>query len=237
MINQEELINQCLRITIMMKDYVKQQLELGETFAPAFAAGRPATKSQSPYANLNMDELRARAFTCTKCPLHENRTNVVFGMGYPAADLVFVGEAPGRDEDLQGKPFVGAAGQLLTKIINAIGLSRNEVYITNVVKCRPPGNRNPKPEEIESCMPFLMRELEIIKPKVICALGSIAAHSLLNTDQSITKIRGRFYEFGQSKLMPTFHPAYLLRNEKAKRAVWEDMQMIQAEIRPYSRRQ
>ena len=230
MINQEELINQCLRITMMMRDYVQQQLELGETFAPA-------EKSQSPYANLSMEELRAHAFACTKCPLHENRTNVVFGMGNPAADLVFVGEAPGRDEDLQGKPFVGAAGQLLTKIINAIDLTRDEVYITNVVKCRPPGNRNPKPEEIESCMPFLMRELEIIKPKVICALGSIAAHSLLNTDQGITKIRGKFYEFGQSKLMPTFHPAYLLRNEKAKRAVWEDMQMIQSEIRPYSRRQ
>ena len=230
MLNQKELINQCLRITMTMKDYVQQQLEMGKIFMSA-------EEYQSPYADLSMEELRACAFACTKCPLHENRTNVVFGAGNPEAELVFVGEAPGREEDLQGEPFVGAAGRLLTKIINAIDLTRDEVYITNVVKCRPPENRNPKTEEIEHCMPFLLRQVEIIKPKIICALGSVAAHSLLDTDQGITKIRGKFYDVDlpihtehRFKLMPTFHPAYLLYNEKAKRPVWEDMKIIRAEL-------
>lgn len=223
MLNQKELINQCLRITITMKDYVQRQLEMGKIFMSA-------EKSQSPYDDLSMEELRDCSMECTKCPLHENRTNVVFGSGSQEANLVFVGEGPGREEDFQSEPFVGRAGQLLTKIINAIDLTRDEVYITNVVKCRPPENRNPETEEIEQCMPFLLRQLGIIEPKIICTLGLIATRSLLNTNQGITKTRGKFYEFGKSKLMPTFHPAYLLRNAKNKQPVWEDMQKIKAEL-------
>ena len=146
------------------------------------------------------------------------------------ADLVFVGEAPGEEEDLQGKPFVGLAGQLLTRIIESIGLGRDEVYIANVVKCRPPHNRNPKPEEIAACEPYLLQQLEIIKPKLICALGTFAAQTLLKTAQPISILRGRFHWYHNIKLMPTFHPAYLLRNPSGKKIVWQDMQLIKKEL-------
>jgi DNA polymerase len=150
----------------------------------------------------------------------------VFGEGSPEAELVFVGEAPGGDEDLQGKPFVGRAGQLLTKIILAMGLKREDVYICNILKCRPPQNRNPLPEEIASCEPFLIRQLEALRPRVICALGSFAAHTLIQSDVPITALRGRFHDYQGIPLMPTYHPAYLLRNPGAKKQVWEDVQKI-----------
>lgn len=224
MSNQEELINQCLRITMSIKDYVQQKLEMGEIFMSE-------EEYKSPYADYSMEELRNYIEECKNCPLHENRTNVVFGAGNQEAELMFIGEAPGSEEDSQGEPFVGAAGKLLTKIINSIDLSRDDVYITNVVKCRPPENRNPKADEIEHCMPFLLRQLEIIEPEIICTLGAVATHALLDTDEGITKIRGEFYEFGKSKLIPTFHPAYLLRNQDAKRPVWEDMKKIREELK------
>ena len=164
---------------------------------------------------------------CTRCKLHGlGRRQIVFGVGDPAADLMFVGEGPGADEDIQGEPFVGRAGQLLTKIIEAIGLRREDVYIANVIKCRPPGNRNPEPDEVEQCEPFLFRQIDAIKPKVIVALGKFAAQSLLRTTDPITRLRGREYKYRDAILIPTYHPAYLLRTPSAKRDVWEDMKRV-----------
>jgi uracil-DNA glycosylase family 4 len=166
---------------------------------------------------------------CTRCKLHTlGRKQVVFGVGNPNAALMFVGEAPGADEDIQGEPFVGRAGQLLTKIIEAIGMRRGDVYIANVIKCRPPGNRNPEPDEVERCEPFLFRQIDVIKPTVIVALGKFAAQSLLRTTEPITRIRGREYTYRNAILMPTYHPAYLLRNPASKREVWEDMKRVKA---------
>jgi uracil-DNA glycosylase family 4 len=166
---------------------------------------------------------------CTRCKLHTlGRTQVVFGVGNPDADLMFVGEAPGADEDEQGEPFVGRAGQLLTKIIEAIGLRREDVYIANIIKCRPPGNRNPEPDEVEQCEPFLFRQVAAVKPKVIVALGKFAAQSLLRTTDPITRLRGRSFNYRGATLIPTFHPAFLLRNPSAKREVWEDMKRVRA---------
>jgi len=164
---------------------------------------------------------------CTRCKLHAlGRSQVVFGVGNPDAQLMFVGEAPGADEDEQGVPFVGRAGQLLTKIIEAIELQREDVYIANVIKCRPPQNRNPEPDEVETCEPFLFQQIDAIKPKVIVALGKFGAQTLLRTLDPISRLRGRVYDFRGAKLIPTFHPAYLLRNPSAKREVWEDMKLV-----------
>lgn len=166
---------------------------------------------------------------CSRCKLHTlGRRQVVFGVGNPQADLMFVGEAPGADEDLQGVPFVGRAGQLLTKIIEAIGLARDDVYIANVIKCRPPQNRNPEQDEVETCEPFLFQQIDVIKPKVVVALGTFAARALLGTLDPISRLRGRVYEYRGAKLIPTFHPAYLLRNPASKREVWEDMKLVRS---------
>jgi DNA polymerase len=164
---------------------------------------------------------------CVRCKLHaQGRKQIVFGVGNPDADLMFVGEAPGADEDVQGIPFVGRAGQLLTKIIEAIDLKREDVYIANVIKCRPPGNRNPEQDEVETCEPFLFQQIDVIKPKVIVALGTFAARALLRTLDPISRLRGRVYDYRGAKLIPTFHPAYLLRNPASKREVWEDMKVV-----------
>ena len=173
-----------------------------------------------------LDEIRAELGECCRCGLGGTRTSLVFGVGDPHARIVFVGEAPGRDEDLQGEPFVGEAGQLLTKIIQAMGLERREVYICNVLKCRPPNNRNPLPSEIEQCHPFLLRQLKAIGPGAIVALGTFAAHTLLKSKEPISKLRGKFHDYHGIPLMPTFHPAFLLRNANMKREVWEDMQQV-----------
>ena len=165
---------------------------------------------------------------CTRCKLHKGRTKIVFGTGNPNADLMFVGEGPGRDEDLSGEPFVGRAGKLLTDMIKAMGLQRENVYIANVVKCRPPENRLPEKDEITTCSPFLMRQIDAIKPKVICTLGSCSAQTLLQTAQGISKLRGEWFDFRGTKLMPTYHPAYLLRNPAAKPEVWKDLQKVMA---------
>ena len=179
--------------------------------------------------NESLAGIREHLGDCTRCKLHGlGRQKIVFGVGNPGADLMFVGEAPGADEDKQGEPFVGRAGQLLTKIIEAIQLRREDVYIANLIKCRPPGNRNPEPDEMEQCEPFLLRQIDSIKPKVIVALGKFAAQSLLQTTDPITRLRGREYPYRAAILVPTYHPAYLLRQPSAKRAVWEDMQRVRA---------
>ena len=171
--------------------------------------------------------VRTEIGDCVRCKLHaQGRQQIVFGVGNPNADLMFVGEAPGADEDVQGIPFVGRAGQLLTKIIEAIDLKRDDVYIANVIKCRPPGNRNPEQDEVETCEPFLFQQIDVIKPKVIVALGTFAARALLRTLDPISRLRGRIFEYRGAKLIPTFHPAYLLRNPSSKREVWEDMKLV-----------
>jgi DNA polymerase len=175
----------------------------------------------------NLDELRAFIGDCTRCKLAPMRTHLVFGVGNPDADLMFVGEAPGADEDARGEPFVGRAGQLLTDIIErGMGLTRDDVYICNVIKCRPPGNRNPENDEVASCEPFLFRQIDLIKPRVIVGLGTFAVQALLKVKTPISKLRGNWHEVRGVKLMPTFHPAYLLRNPGDKRLVWADIQLV-----------
>jgi uracil-DNA glycosylase family 4 len=187
------------------------------------------TNSTSQVAPGTLHVIREDIGDCTRCKLHaQGRTQIVFGVGNPNADLMFVGEAPGADEDIQGIPFVGRAGQLLTKIIEAIGLTRDQVYIANVIKCRPPGNRNPDPDEVETCEPFLFRQIDAIQPRVIVALGTFAAKALLKTQDPISRLRGRAYDFRGAKLIPTFHPAFLLRSPDRKRDVWDDMKKVRA---------
>lgn len=191
--------------------------------------------------------IRAPILACTKCdPLVRSRTQVVFGVGNPNAELMFVGEAPGEDEDLQGEPFVGKAGQLLTKIIEAMGYQRGDVYIANVLKCRPdmpagvPGNRKPRPDEMKTCLPYLKEQIEIIQPRVIVALGATAMEGLLGETQPMARLRGRWHDFEGIPLMATYHPAYLLRNQapSEKRKVWEDMLMVLEKLeRPISEKQ
>jgi DNA polymerase len=167
---------------------------------------------------------------CQRCALSRHRRNIVFGEGNPNAELMFIGEGPGYDEDEQGRPFVGAAGQLLTKMIRAMGLERDEVYIANVIKCRPPSNRDPEPDEVSACLPFVAGQIEAIGPKLIITLGSIAAKTLLQTETGVTRLRGKWREYAGIPLMPTFHPAFLLRNEAQKRPVWSDLKQVMAEM-------
>ena len=178
-----------------------------------------------------LDNIQLDIGDCQRCKLARSRNRIVFGEGDQNAKLVFIGEGPGFEEDRQGQPFVGAAGQLLTRIIEAIKLSRHQVYICNIVKCRPPGNRNPEPDEIETCFPFLERQIAAIQPDFIVALGNFAAHTLLATQTPISRLRGHFHEYKGIKVIPTYHPAYLLRNPEKKRDVWEDMKMLMKEYR------
>jgi uracil-DNA glycosylase len=179
-----------------------------------------------------LEALRAELGECTRCKLCQaGRHTIVFGVGNPDADLMFVGEAPGHDEDIQGEPFVGRAGQKLTQIIAAMGFTREEVYIANVIKCRPPGNRNPEADEVDTCEPFLLRQIDAVRPKVVVALGTFAARSLIKTEDPISRLRGRVYGCRGAKLIATFHPAYLLRNPGCRRDVWEDMKMAMALLR------
>jgi len=216
----EELGVQGVRREAVWRARAAQPLELATPVAPPATA--PALSSLLPM-------IREDLGACTRCKLHTlGRTQIVFGVGNPDADLMFVGEAPGADEDIQGEPFVGRAGQLLTKIIEAIGLTRSDVYIANVIKCRPPGNRNPEPDEVAQCEPFLLRQIDSVAPKVIVALGKFAAQSLLGTNEPITRLRGREFTCRGAVLIPTYHPAYLLRTPSAKRDVWEDMKKVRA---------
>jgi len=196
----------------------------------AFVPAAPAPslfESSDRIENDTLDRVRADIGpNCTRCKLHKARTNIVFGVGNSKAQLVFVGEGPGRDEDEQGEPFVGRAGKLLTQMIEAMGLRRQDVYICNVVKCRPPENRLPEKDEIATCSPYLIRQLDVIGPKVICCLGACSAQTLLNTNQGISRYRGEWFDFRGAKLIATYHPAYLLRNPNAKSDVWKDLQKV-----------
>ena len=196
--------------------------------------GRKKEKAPVLHGRNEMELLREEVSGCVKCPLHRGRTQTVFGEGSPTAKLMFVGEAPGMEEDRQGRPFVGQAGKLLTKIIESIGLTREEVYIANVIKCRPPGNRPPLPEEVHSCTPYLSKQIALIRPRLICTLGKHATSVLVGKEEPISALRGQFYEYEGIQIMPTFHPAYLLRNPSAKRIVWEDMKKIKAALEKIS---
>ena len=173
-----------------------------------------------------LDELKQITYNCRKCKLYKGRTNVVFGQGSPEADIMFIGEGPGRDEDLQGIAFIGAAGKLLTKAIEAIGFKREQVYIANIVKCRPPNNRNPQEDEMEACIPYLRWQVKLIKPKIIVCLGSIAAKNIIDKNLRITRQRGQWIERKGYRIMPTFHPAALLRDPGKKKPFWEDFKEI-----------
>jgi len=175
---------------------------------------------------LTLMEVQKELGDCKRCKLHRTRQTIVFGEGNEKATLMLIGEGPGYEEDIQGRPFVGKAGQLLTKILQSIHLPREEVYIANIIKCRPPQNRNPESDEIESCAPFLMRQIQVIQPKLICALGTFSSQTLLKTGAKITALRGKFYDLGGIKVIPTYHPAFLLRNPERKKEVWEDMKKI-----------
>jgi DNA polymerase len=195
--------------------------------ASLFTEAEPALPEAPADPAASLAAIRADLGDCTRCKLHTlGRTQIVFGVGNPRAALMFVGEAPGADEDEQGIPFVGRAGQLLTRIIEAIGLGREDVYIANVIKCRPPGNRNPEPDEVATCQPFLVRQIDAIRPKVIVALGTFAARALVGGNAPISRLRGRVFACRGAQVVPTFHPAYLLRNPAAKRDTWEDMKKV-----------
>jgi DNA polymerase len=240
-----------------LRAYVEYQQSTGvDAFPPRRAAARPAhprpaaTPSPTPAppaptpvahraaaADLftgagvrqatTLDELRAELGDCRRCKLWHGRTHIVFGVGHPQARLMFVGEGPGRDEDLQAEPFVGRAGQLLTEIITkGMKLRREDVYIANVIKCRPPENRNPEPDEIAACQPFLLRQIDIVRPRVLVALGTFAAQTLLGVKTPISRLRGNWFDYHGVQLMPTLHPAYLLRNPNDKKLVWEDIKKV-----------
>lgn len=204
--------------------------------APAPDPG-PYTLSDKGCGSPALLGIRRELGECTRCKLSRGRTRLVFGVGDPAAELMFVGEGPGADEDRQGEPFVGRAGQLLTKMIEAMGYRREEVYIANVVKCRPPENRNPEPDEMDACEPFLRQQIAAVRPKVLVALGKIAVQALLRDTTAISRLRGRWFTYEGVKLMPTFHPAYLLRSPEEKKKAWEDLQLVMKELgRPVTRR-
>lgn len=206
-----------------LKAYLEYLKEMGIIALPV-SEGR--TKKVFQFEGSTLEQIRMELGDCRRCKLHRMRRTIVFGEGNPKAGLMLIGEGPGYDEDVQGKPFVGKAGQLLTKILQAIEIQREEVYIANIIKCRPPQNRNPEPGEIESCHPFLLKQIQAIEPRIICALGTFAAQTLLKTDAKITSLRGKAYDFSGIQIFPTYHPAYLLRNPEKKREVWEDMKQI-----------
>jgi len=192
------------------------------------AAGPSLFEAVEKIADDTLLKIRENLGECTRCKLHSTRHKIVFGDGNPKAELVFVGEGPGADEDAQGLPFVGRAGKLLTQMIEAMGLQRKDVYICNVVKCRPPENRQPEEDEVSTCSPFLLRQIDTIAPKVIVCLGAVAAKTLLQTNRGISQFRGEWLEFRGRKLLATYHPAYLLRNPPAKSEVWKDLQKVMA---------
>lgn len=206
-----------------LKSYLEYLKGMGIEALPA--AMTPKEK-EGPSPSMTLKDVREELGDCKRCKLHQTRRTLVFGEGNDKAMLMFVGEGPGYDEDVQGRPFVGKAGQLLTKIIQSIQLERDEVYIANIVKCRPPQNRAPEPDEVLACRPFLLKQIEAVLPKIICCLGAVAAQSLLQTTERITVLRGRVFDLNGIRVIPTYHPAFLLRNPDRKREVWEDMKRI-----------
>jgi uracil-DNA glycosylase family 4 len=218
-------VEDCIEIVGHLKKLILANMEMGLE-APTLSPSTLDYLDTRTSGYTSLEDLKKYIGDCKRCKLGYGRTNLVFGVGSPQARLVFVGEGPGREEDEVGLPFVGEAGRLLTRMIKAMGLNREEVYICNVVKCRPPKNRDPEEDEIETCLPFLKEQLNLIRPQVICTLGRIAAQALLGKEFKITRERGKWRSFMDIPLMPTYHPAYLLRNPSAKREVWDDIQKI-----------
>jgi uracil-DNA glycosylase family 4 len=234
--NRNALRSELLAMVQSLRSLIQMDIDMGRSLSyiglpdKLTSEGEPPVPDRQrvthPHKPFTLESVKEELGDCQRCSLCQVRTHLVFGEGNARANIVFVGEAPGADEDVQGRPFVGRAGQLLTRIISAMGLSRKDVYICNILKCRPPRNRNPKPDEIHACEPFLIKQLQVINPEVICALGTFAAQTLLKKDTPITALRGRFHSYQGIKLMPTYHPAYLLRNPGAKKQVWDDIQMV-----------
>ena len=220
--------SRCFReITDHLKNHLQYARQLGfKGLALSEESVRILEQWGKGHVTETLETIRADLGDCRRCKLHKGRRKIVFGSGNPQARLVLVGEGPGYDEDRQGLPFVGSAGQLLTKILEAIHLARTDVYICNIIKCRPPGNRNPEPDEIAACIPFLRRQIRAIRPGLICALGTFAAQTLLEKDTPISRLRGHFHAYEDIPVLPTYHPAFLLRNPAKKRDVWEDMQKL-----------
>jgi len=237
----DEVQQEFLEIVAQVKTHLEYRRALGVSFVETTAAGslqavvQPAapTMEKIPLSQSSgLAAVREELGDCIRCKLHKGRKNIVFGEGDPNAALVFVGEGPGQEEDLQGRPFVGAAGQLLTDIIvKGMQLKREDVYICNIVKCRPPGNRNPDPDEVEACEPFLIKQLRAINPQIIIGLGNVAVKTLLKTKEGITSLRGNWKTYQGIPLMPTFHPAYLLRTPSDKKLVWDDIKKVIAEMK------
>ena len=214
----------------MSLDELAQQLQFMRDIGVESLNMVETTPQPQPACASDLSLIREDIGDCQRCKLARTRTNIVFGSGNPNAELVFVGEAPGFDEDKQGLPFVGRAGQLLTKIIESIDLKRDDVYICNILKCRPPENRNPEPDEVMACSGFMKRQLAAIRPKIVCCLGTFAAQTVLQTASPISRLRGTFHDIDGMRVIATFHPAYLLRSPDKKRDVWEDMKQIRAEL-------
>lgn len=233
MVNNNKKTTLCWAAKALKEHLMLARLEGIEQLELPVAARKPSIESRGEPAARPQESLEAlrqplEARCC--CKLGATRQNLVFGEGNPEAELVFVGEGPGEEEDKQGRPFVGRAGKLLDEIIKAMKLKREEVYICNVVKCRPPGNRLPDSDEVAACLPYLLAQLEIIKPKFIVTLGALATHTLLKTKEPMNKLRGRFHRWGESQLIPTYHPAYLLRSPNEKIKTWQDVQMVMKEM-------
>jgi uracil-DNA glycosylase family 4 len=237
----DELADELLAVTGQLRAQLQRHAGLGAWAAPGTPTARPAGGDGAPSAEVfddtviplgrrSLTQIRADLGECTRCKLHTTRRSIVFGVGAEDAPLMFVGEAPGEQEDKRGEPFVGPAGELLDKMIEAMGWSRASVYIANTTKCRPPQNRNPEPDELEQCIPFLKAQIASIGPRIIVALGRPAANQLLGTDAPISALRGQFHDRHGARVMPTFHPAYLLREPDKKRDVWTDLKLVMAEL-------
>lgn len=214
------------------RDIGVESVRIADEIATDIQVFEPSVSNPSPSdsGSETLDAIRSDIGDCQRCKLAPTRTTIVFGSGNPNADIVFVGEAPGYEEDQQGLPFVGEAGRLLTKIIESTGIKREDAYICNILKCRPPGNRNPEPDEVFACSPFLKRQIAAIRPKIVCCLGKFAAQTLLQNQAPISRLRGEFHDIDGIRVIATFHPAYLLRSPEKKREVWEDMKQIRAEL-------
>lgn len=247
---QENSGEELVELAISLRRYLERRQRVGIRFVPksyrqkagadvgsgknllSGTEGELFSDTSAAYQSQSLEELRAGIGDCHRCKLWSGRTHVVFGAGNPSARLMFIGEGPGRDEDVQGEPFVGRAGQLLTDIITkGMGLKREDVYIANVVKCRPPENRNPEPDEVASCEPFLRKQIDLVRPEIIVALGKFAVQTLLQSKVPISRLRGNWHSYHGIRLMPTFHPAYLLRNPGDKKLVWEDIKKVIKELR------
>jgi len=215
-----------LNLVEQLEGWLQYQNRLGLAGVPRARAARPRPRAKEEAPVISLDQVREELGDCRRCKLSRSRTHIVFGTGDPRARLLFIGEGPGEEEDRQGLPFVGAAGQLLNKMLAKMGISRGEVYIANVVKCRPPGNREPESDETTQCLPFLLKQIQAIRPRVIVTLGRVATQAVLDTQTPLTRLRGKFQRWGQIQVMPTFHPSYLLRFPRERHKTWEDMQQV-----------